>query len=196
MWQGPSHRPYRGRGSDPGSWVTAAFSRKGLEVPSDKTYGRVFAGYRIVRVLGSGGMGQVYLAAHPRLPRDDALKVLPAELTADPEFRARFLREADLVAGLSHPHIVRVHDRGEYEGHLWISMDYVAGTDVGRHCASPIRAEALHGHYRETGSQPNGYHEQNDFVVHTDCLRTGDRCMSLFHQPPASAMALVFGDGN
>jgi hypothetical protein len=44
MWQGPSHRPYRGRGSDPGSWVTAAFSRKGLEVPSNKIYGRVKGG--------------------------------------------------------------------------------------------------------------------------------------------------------
>jgi serine/threonine protein kinase len=120
--------------------VTAAVSRKGLEVPSDKIYdsamsleaGQVFAGYTIVRVLGTGGMGQVYLARHPRLPRQDALKVLPSELTADPEFRARFLREADLVAGLSHPHLVRVHDRGEHEGHLWISMDYVAGTDAGR----------------------------------------------------------------
>ncbi|MEE6177908.1 serine/threonine-protein kinase [Mycobacterium sp. 050134] len=94
--------------------------------------GQLFAGYRILRVLGSGGMGQVYLAAHPRLPREDAVKVLPAELTGDPEFRARFLREADLVAGLSHPGIVRVHDRGEFDGHLWISMDYVAGTDAGR----------------------------------------------------------------
>ena len=108
--------------------------------PEDKTYdlamslqaGQVFAGYTIVRLLGSGGMGQVYLAAHPRLPREDALKVLPPELTADAEFRARFLREADLAAGLSHPHIVRVHDRGEEDGQFWISMAYVPGTDVGR----------------------------------------------------------------
>jgi Protein kinase domain len=94
--------------------------------------GQVFAGYTILRVLGSGGMGQVYLASHPRLPREDALKVLPPELTGDPEFRARFVREADLAAGLSHPHIVRVHDRGEEDGQFWISMAYVPGTDVGR----------------------------------------------------------------
>src|SRR6201997_1382864 len=94
--------------------------------------GQVFAGYTILRVLGSGGMGQVYLASHPRLPREDALKVLPPELTADAEFRARFVREADLAAGLSHPHIVRVHDRGEENGQFWISMAYVPGTDVGR----------------------------------------------------------------
>ena len=94
--------------------------------------GQVFAGYTILRVLGAGGMGQVYLAAHPRLPREDALKVLPADLTGDPEFRARFMREADLAAGLSHPHIVAIHDRGEEDGQFWISMDYVAGTDAGR----------------------------------------------------------------
>ncbi|OBA68949.1 hypothetical protein A5641_16620 [Mycobacterium sp. 1554424.7] len=94
--------------------------------------GQVFAGYTIVRVLGAGGMGQVYLAAHPRLPREDALKVLPADLTGDPEFRGRFMREADLAAGLSHPHIVTIHDRGEEDGQFWISMDYVAGTDAGR----------------------------------------------------------------
>ncbi len=94
--------------------------------------GQVFAGYTIVRVLGTGGMGSVYLASHPRLPRQDALKVLPADLTADPEFRARFLREAELAAGLSHPNIVGIHDRGEEDGQFWISMDYVAGTDAGR----------------------------------------------------------------
>ena len=89
--------------------------------------GQVFAGYTIRRVLGEGAMGTVYLAAHPRLPREDALKVLPADLTADPEFRARFVREAEMAAGLSHPHIVRIHDRGEHDGQFWISMDYVAG---------------------------------------------------------------------
>jgi serine/threonine-protein kinase len=94
--------------------------------------GQVFAGYTIVRVLGVGGMGAVYLASHPRLPRQDALKVLPADLTVDPEFRARFMREAELAGGLSHPNIVGIYDRGEEDGQFWISMDYVAGTDLGR----------------------------------------------------------------
>jgi serine/threonine protein kinase, bacterial len=94
--------------------------------------GQVFAGYTIVRLLGSGGMGEVYLAEHPRLPRHDALKVLPADVSADPEFRSRFNREADLAATLFHPHIVGVHDRGEFEGQLWIAMDYVEGTDTGQ----------------------------------------------------------------
>lgn len=94
--------------------------------------GQVFAGYKVLRVLGEGGMGVVYLASHPRLPREDALKVLPKDSNRDAEFRARFLREADLAARLSHPHIVGIHDRGEYEGQFWISMEYVAGTDAAR----------------------------------------------------------------
>jgi serine/threonine protein kinase, bacterial len=94
--------------------------------------GETFAGFRIVRLLGSGGMGEVYLVQHPRLPRRDALKVLPAEVSADHEYRARFNREADLASKLWHPHIVSVHDRGEFNGQLWISMDYVDGLDVGR----------------------------------------------------------------
>src|ERR1700728_2652125 len=92
--------------------------------------GDVFAGYTIVRRLGSGGMGEVYLAQHPRLPRRDALKVLPVALTADHEYRQRLSREADIAAELWHPHIVGVHDRGEFEGQLWLSMDYVEGTDA------------------------------------------------------------------
>jgi serine/threonine protein kinase, bacterial len=92
--------------------------------------GDVFAGYTIVRQLGSGGMGEVYLAQHPRLPRRDALKVLPATLTTDHEYRQRFSREADIAAELWHPHIVGIHDRGEFEGQLWLSMDYVEGTDA------------------------------------------------------------------
>ncbi|CDO23858.1 serine/threonine protein kinase [Mycolicibacterium mageritense DSM 44476 = CIP 104973] len=94
--------------------------------------GQVFAGFTIVRLVGTGGMGEVYLAAHPRLPREDALKVLPQTVSADNEFRQRFIREADMAATLWHPHIVGVHDRGEFEGRLWISMDYVDGHDAAR----------------------------------------------------------------
>ena len=92
--------------------------------------GTTIAGYTILRVLGSGGMAEVYLAQHPRLPRRDALKVLSEAVTADSNFRERFQREADLAGALWHPNIVAVHDRGEFDGHLWIAMDYVDGTDA------------------------------------------------------------------
>jgi serine/threonine protein kinase, bacterial len=94
--------------------------------------GANFAGYTILRPLGAGGMAEVYLALHPRLPRRDVIKVLAEAVTADGEFRERFNREADLAATLWHPHVVGVHDRGEFDGHLWISMDYVEGTDASR----------------------------------------------------------------
>ncbi|KUI35151.1 serine/threonine protein kinase [Mycobacterium sp. IS-1496] len=94
--------------------------------------GEVIAGYTILRSLGHGGMGEVYLAQHPRLPRQDALKVLTAAVSADDEYRQRFQREADIAATLWHPHVVSVHDRGDVEGLLWISMDFVQGTDAAR----------------------------------------------------------------
>jgi serine/threonine protein kinase len=94
--------------------------------------GEVFAGYAIQRFLGAGAMGEVYLVQHPRLPRLDALKVLPPALTANTEYRHRFNREAELASTLWHPHIVGIHDRGEFNGQLWISMDFVDGTDAGQ----------------------------------------------------------------
>jgi serine/threonine-protein kinase len=92
--------------------------------------GETFAGYTVLRLIGSGGMGEVYLVQHPRLPRRDALKVLRPDISGDASFRERFIREADIAATLWHPNIVGVHDRGEYEGQLWIAMDYVDGVDA------------------------------------------------------------------
>jgi hypothetical protein len=92
--------------------------------------GARFAGYTVVRLLGIGGMGEVYAVRHPRLPRLEALKILRADVSADSDYQQRFNREAELAGGLWHPHIVGVHDRGEFEGQLWIAMDYVNGPDI------------------------------------------------------------------
>ncbi|MEV2218716.1 serine/threonine-protein kinase [Nocardia vinacea] len=92
--------------------------------------GAIVGGYRVLQVLGSGGMGTVYLAQNPILPRRDALKVLSADLSTDDEFRARFEREANLAAGLDHPNIVAVYNRGEEGGQLWIAMQYIDGVDA------------------------------------------------------------------
>src|SRR4051812_37273219 len=75
-------------------------------------------------------MGAVYLVRHPRLPRLDALKLLRRELCDDPGFSQRFLQEADVVARLSHRNVVSVLDRGEDGGQLWLTMQYVEGTDA------------------------------------------------------------------
>jgi len=94
--------------------------------------GDVVGGYTVVSVLGSGGMGTVYRATNPTLPRSDALKILSAEFSRDDQFRARFQREADVAATLDHPNIVAVYTRGEFNGQLWIAMQYVPGSDADR----------------------------------------------------------------
>ena len=98
--------------------------------------GAIVGGYTIESVLGSGGMGTVYRARHPALPRSDALKVLSAELSRDEHFRSRFEREAELAATLDHPNIVTVYNRGDTDGQLWIAMQYVAGSDAEKELAA------------------------------------------------------------
>ena len=92
--------------------------------------GSEFAGYRIVRLLGVGGMGTVYLARHPRLPRNDALKLLSADFAQSADTRKRFEREADITAGLTHKNIVSVYDRGAIDDELWIAMQFIEGRDA------------------------------------------------------------------
>lgn len=104
--------------------------------------GGTFAGYVIERRLGAGGMGEVYLARHPRLPRYDALKILSDRQAGEAEFRARFLHEAEVAVRLQHPNVVAVRDRGEHDGRLWIAMQYIDGGDVAdlirRDTAAPV----------------------------------------------------------
>ena len=83
--------------------------------------------YELQRLLGKGGMGSVYLAREVALDRLVAVKVLPPDVTGDPETRERFRREARTAAKLTHPHIVPLYSFGESEGLLWFVMGYVAG---------------------------------------------------------------------
>ncbi len=93
--------------------------------------GQVFAGWRIERELARGGMGVLYLAHHPRLPRTDVIKVLSPLLSSDQRFRERFLREVTRMSTLSHPHLMTIHDSGEApDGTLYLVMPYIAGGDL------------------------------------------------------------------
>ena len=83
--------------------------------------------YRVLRRLGSGGMADVWLAEDTHLQRHVALKVLHRRFAQDREFVQRFQREAESAAGLQHPNIVSVFDRGEFEGTYYIAMQYVDG---------------------------------------------------------------------
>ena len=87
--------------------------------------------YSLQRELGRGGMGIVYLARDVQLDRDVAIKVLPAHFARDPVARERFLREARMAAGLSHPNIVPIHRVGEAGGFVFFVMSYVEGETLG-----------------------------------------------------------------
>jgi serine/threonine protein kinase/Tol biopolymer transport system component len=89
--------------------------------------GGEFAGYRIQRMIGRGGMAFVYQAESSRMGRVVALKVLAPELAQDDAFRERFVRESKLAASLDHPNIVPIYDAGDEGGLLYIAMRYVKG---------------------------------------------------------------------
>jgi eukaryotic-like serine/threonine-protein kinase len=86
--------------------------------------------YKIVSRLGSGGMADVYLAEDQQLGRKVALKLLHRRFSADPGFVERFRREAQAAAGLQHPNIVSVYDRGSYEETYYIAMEYLPGRSL------------------------------------------------------------------
>ncbi|MEA2296943.1 MAG: hypothetical protein QOE86_4582 [Solirubrobacteraceae bacterium] len=100
------------------------------DTPPDPTVGTVVAGYRIEDRIGRGGMGVVYLAEHQTLRRRAALKIIVPDLSENQDFRERFLREARIAAGLTHPNVVTVYDAGEVDGLLYIAMQYVPGQDL------------------------------------------------------------------
>jgi eukaryotic-like serine/threonine-protein kinase len=91
--------------------------------------------YRIKKLLGKGGMGEVYLAEDLRLKRDVALKVLPAELNQNPIYLSRFRREAQSAASLHHSNICVIHDIGEIEGRSYIAMEYIEGVSLREYLA-------------------------------------------------------------
>src|SRR5688500_6666545 len=100
--------------------------------------------YSLQRELGRGGMGIVYLAREVRLDRAVALKLLPAEYSARPELRERFLREARTAARLSHPHIVPIHAVHEVGEFVFYAMAYVEGETLGARIRgqAPLHARA------------------------------------------------------
>src|SRR5438105_15307646 len=91
----------------------------------DALLGAMLGKYKILAPLGQGGMARVYKARQENLDREVAVKVLPPWFAADRNFVERFNQEARLVARLSHPNIVTVHDASEYNGHLYIVMQLV-----------------------------------------------------------------------
>lgn len=113
---------------------TAAFSEDRRVSDSNQAWlGKVVDGrYRVVEVIGRGGMGVVYRVEHLRMGKVAAMKVLHRDLADDPDVVHRFEREAAAVSRLHHPHTVQVFDFGTAQGALYLIMEYVRGQDLGR----------------------------------------------------------------
>jgi hypothetical protein len=103
--------------------------------------GDEFAGYRIERRLGRGGMGVIYLAMEPGLERPVALKLIAPEAAADDVFARRFAEESRIAASIEHPNVVPIYAAGEEDGVPWIAMRFVAGSDLQLRIAREGRME-------------------------------------------------------
>jgi len=122
--------------------MTGGGSMQNWEPPTVAEAARLFPNYKVLDVLGRGGMGAVYKAVQTALDRVVAIKLLPLEISIDRDFADRFVREARTMAKLNHPNIVSVFDFGTTtEGHLYFVMEFVEGT-------------TLHHLIKTTGLQP------------------------------------------
>ena len=154
--------------------------------------GDMLGPYRVLEVLGVGGMGEVYEARDTRLDRSVAIKVLPTELSADPERRARFEREAKAIAGLTHPHICTLYDVGEHpsassgQATLYLVMEHLQGeTLAARLEKGPLPLELALTTATEIADALSAAHRQG--VVHRD-LKPGNVMLT-----KAGAKLLDFG---
>lgn len=95
-------------------------------------------GYQILHPLGRGGMASVYLAMQESVEREVALKIMAPQLTIDPSFGERFLREARIAAKLHHRHVVSIYDVGVHDGIHYCAMEYISGGPVMRRGAPPL----------------------------------------------------------
>ncbi|QDU19317.1 serine/threonine-protein kinase [Urbifossiella limnaea] len=130
--------------------------------------GRTLGGFQLVRKIGAGGMGQVYLARQLSLKRPVALKLLKADLTKNPTALKRFEAEAHAVAKLNHPNIVQVYEFGEHDGLRYMALEYVEGRNLREYLARkgpPELAVAL-SMMRQIATALTRAHEQG--LVHRD----------------------------
>ena len=152
--------------------------------------GRRLGPYEVVSPLGAGGMGEVYLARDTRLGREVALKILPSELAADPERRARFEREARAVAALSHPNVCALYDVGRAEGHEgpveYLVMEKLEGETLAERLAKgPLPTPRLLEVGRQIAEALGAAHRQG--IVHRD-LKPANVMLT-----PSGAKLLDFG---
>jgi eukaryotic-like serine/threonine-protein kinase len=136
------------------------------------TAGTRLGPYEIDDFIGAGGMGQVYRARDTRLARTVAIKVLPPAVEGEPALRARFAREAQTVAALSHPHICPLFDVGEHDGRMFLVMEHLAGETLAERLKKgPLPLDQALGMAIAIADALSAAHRQG--VVHRD-LKPGN----------------------
>ncbi len=150
-------------------WITLMAVRsiyhKSTESPL--MIGKTLAHYEILSKLGEGGMGVVYRARDSKLDREVALKLLPAELSHDPERLARFQREARVLASLNHPYIAAIYGLEEAEGQSFLVMELAGGVDLSvRLAKGPLPVEDALSLALQLAAGLEEAHEKN--IVHRD----------------------------
>jgi serine/threonine protein kinase/Tol biopolymer transport system component len=129
--------------------------------------GTRFGFYEIVALLGAGGMGEVYRAKDTKLGRDVALKILPASFTNDPERVARFLREAQVLASLDHPHIAQIYGLEEANDTHFLVLELVDGESLDKRIGrGPIPVDEALGIAKQIAEALEAAHEKG--IVHRD----------------------------
>ncbi|GEM_PF-3686839 len=146
--ESPSAEEHRYKGDAGADLAESAAATIGLLSPAQAAdeIGRL-GGYRVLRVLGAGGMGVVFAAEDPQLRRAVALKVLKPTLAAKPDSRRRFLREAQAAAALDHPNIITIHQVGEDRGVPFLAMQLLYGETLEQRLQrgpAPPLSEAVH----------------------------------------------------
>jgi len=149
--------------------------------------GRQVGHYLIQKQLGSGGMGEVYLAQDVGLHRSVALKLLDSTLTGDSATRTRFLREARLASALDHPSICTIHEVGEAAGRLFIAMQYVGGETLRRVIGGrPLGLDSLLSISLQVADALSAAHSQG--IIHRDI-----KPANIIITPRGQAKVLDFG---
>lgn len=128
--------------------------------------------YEILAPIGAGGMGEVYRAKDTRLDRTVAIKVLPSHLSADPERKQRFEREARAISSLNHPHICILHDIGHQDGIDYLVMEYLEGESLAHRLEKgPLTTELVLRYGIQIAEALDKAHRQG--IVHRD-LKPGN----------------------
>lgn len=161
---GGAGKPPAANTAKPGDTGGKNSSAKGHGLDGLKQLGR----YTIIKKLGQGGMGTVFLATDTQLRRQVALKVLPREKAENPTLVKRFKSEAQAAAALKHDNIVAIHDAGEADGLLYIALEFIDGTDAHTVVAKrgPMPAKRAMDVIRQTALALQHAHQQK--IVHRD----------------------------